>query len=122
MLVSAIGTSGLLRSFHASTPRWPGLPDGVSSLLFTAFFLLLLLELANRRRGRDLWSDPPRPDEPTMAHVHGLPNAAITPTVDPVNMALVMTPLLGLYFLGVIMARAVYRPRVTATSSTATSS
>lgn len=37
--------------------------------------------------------------------------AAITPTVDPVNMALVMGPLVGLYFLGVIMARAVYRPR-----------
>jgi sec-independent protein translocase protein TatC len=40
--------------------------------------------------------------------------AAITPTVDPVNMALVMAPLLGLYLLGVIMARIVYRPRVTA--------
>lgn len=39
--------------------------------------------------------------------------AAITPTVDPVNMTLVMIPLLGLYFLGVIMARAVYRPRST---------
>jgi len=37
--------------------------------------------------------------------------AAITPTVDPVNMALVMVPLLGLYFLGVLFARAVYRPR-----------
>jgi len=37
--------------------------------------------------------------------------AAITPTVDPVNMALVMGPLLGLYFIGVLMARAVYRPR-----------
>lgn len=37
--------------------------------------------------------------------------AAITPTVDPFNMALVMAPLVGLYFLGVIMARAVYRPR-----------
>jgi sec-independent protein translocase protein TatC len=37
--------------------------------------------------------------------------AAITPTVDPVNMLLVMAPLLGLYFLGVGMARAVYRPR-----------
>lgn len=37
--------------------------------------------------------------------------AAITPTVDPVNMFLVMVPLLGLYFLGVLMARAVYRPR-----------
>jgi sec-independent protein translocase protein TatC len=39
--------------------------------------------------------------------------AAITPTVDPVNMALVMAPLLGLYVLGVVMARIVYRPRVT---------
>ncbi len=35
-------------------------------------------------------------------------SAAITPTVDPVNMALVMGPLLALYFLGVLMARAVY--------------
>lgn len=37
--------------------------------------------------------------------------AAITPTIDPVNMFLVMIPLLGLYVLGVLMARAVYRPR-----------
>lgn len=37
--------------------------------------------------------------------------AAITPTVDPVNMALVMGPLLALYFLGIVMARMVYRPR-----------
>lgn len=37
--------------------------------------------------------------------------AAITPTVDPVNMILVMGPLLALYALGVLMARAVYRPR-----------
>ena len=42
--------------------------------------------------------------------------AAITPTVDPVNMALVMGPLVALYFLGVLMARAVYRPRVASTS------
>ncbi len=39
--------------------------------------------------------------------------AMITPTVDPVNMALVMAPLAALYFLGVLMARAVYRPRST---------
>lgn len=38
-------------------------------------------------------------------------SAAITPTVDPINMALVMLPLVGLYFLGVMMARAIYRPR-----------
>lgn len=37
--------------------------------------------------------------------------AAITPTVDPVNMFLVMVPLVGLYVLGILMARAVYRPR-----------
>ena len=37
--------------------------------------------------------------------------AMVTPTVDPVNMALVMGPLLALYFLGVIMAKAVYKPR-----------
>jgi sec-independent protein translocase protein TatC len=37
--------------------------------------------------------------------------AVITPTVDPLNMALVMGPLLGLYFLGVIFARMAYRPR-----------
>ena len=37
--------------------------------------------------------------------------AAITPTIDPVSMMLVMVPLLGLYVLGVLMARAVYKPR-----------
>lgn len=37
--------------------------------------------------------------------------AIITPTVDPLSMSLVMGPLLGLYFLGIIMARATYRPR-----------
>lgn len=37
--------------------------------------------------------------------------AAITPTVDPVNMILVLGPLLALYALGVLMARAAYRPR-----------
>ncbi len=39
--------------------------------------------------------------------------AIVTPTVDPVNMAIVMVPLLALYFLGVIMAKAVYKPRST---------
>lgn len=38
--------------------------------------------------------------------------AIITPTVDPLNMALVMAPLLTLYFLGVLFARLTYRPRV----------
>lgn len=38
--------------------------------------------------------------------------AVITPTVDPLNMALVMGPLLALYFLGVLFARMTYRPRI----------
>lgn len=37
--------------------------------------------------------------------------AAITPTVDPVNMLLAMAPLLLLYELGVFLSRLTYRPR-----------
>jgi sec-independent protein translocase protein TatC len=37
--------------------------------------------------------------------------AAITPTVDPINMMLVMLPLLLLYELGVFLSRLTYRPR-----------
>jgi len=37
--------------------------------------------------------------------------AAITPTVDPVNMLLVMVPLFFLYELGVFLSRLTYRPR-----------
>ncbi len=37
--------------------------------------------------------------------------AAITPTIDPVNMTIVMGPLIGLYFLSVGLAYLVYRPR-----------
>jgi sec-independent protein translocase protein TatC len=37
--------------------------------------------------------------------------AAITPTVDPMNMMLVMLPLFFLYELGVLLARLTYRPR-----------
>jgi len=37
--------------------------------------------------------------------------AAITPTVDPVNMLLVMVPLFLLYELGVFLSRLTYRPR-----------
>lgn len=43
--------------------------------------------------------------------------AAITPTVDPVNMFLVMLPLIGLYVLGILMARAVYKPRAQSASA-----
>jgi sec-independent protein translocase protein TatC len=37
--------------------------------------------------------------------------AIITPTVDPVNMMIVMVPLIVLYFLGVGLAYILYRPR-----------
>ncbi|MFQ5611146.1 MAG: twin-arginine translocase subunit TatC [Anaerolineae bacterium] len=37
--------------------------------------------------------------------------ALITPTPDPINMGLAMTPLLLLYLLGIILARVMYRPR-----------
>jgi sec-independent protein translocase protein TatC len=37
--------------------------------------------------------------------------ALITPTPDPVNMGLAMTPLLVLYLLGIVLARMMYRPR-----------
>lgn len=37
--------------------------------------------------------------------------AMITPTVDPVNMALLMAPLIALYFISVLFARLAQRPR-----------
>jgi sec-independent protein translocase protein TatC len=37
--------------------------------------------------------------------------AAITPTIDPVNMGLMMVPLLVLYELGALLARIMYRKR-----------
>lgn len=37
--------------------------------------------------------------------------AIITPTIDPVNMAIVMGPLLGLYLLSILLAKWVYRER-----------
>ncbi len=38
--------------------------------------------------------------------------AIITPTIDPVNMALALAPLILLYFMGVGLAYILYRPRV----------
>jgi sec-independent protein translocase protein TatC len=37
--------------------------------------------------------------------------AIITPTVDPINMALVMGPLIVLYFMSIILARIAYNPK-----------
>jgi len=38
--------------------------------------------------------------------------AAITPTVDPVNMALVMAPMSLLYFISILLSRIAYRGRI----------
>jgi sec-independent protein translocase protein TatC len=35
--------------------------------------------------------------------------AAVTPTVDPVNMGLVMAPLMGLYLISILLAAFVGR-------------
>ncbi len=43
-------------------------------------------------------------------------SAVITPTPDPFTMSLVMVPLLGLYVLGIIMARIAYKPRTSPAS------
>jgi sec-independent protein translocase protein TatC len=37
--------------------------------------------------------------------------AAVTPTVDPINMGLVMLPLMGLYVVSIVLAAIVRRPR-----------
>jgi sec-independent protein translocase protein TatC len=42
--------------------------------------------------------------------------AVITPTPDPVNMSLLMAPLLGLYFLGVLFAAFAGRRRAPSSS------
>lgn len=47
--------------------------------------------------------------------------AVITPTVDPINMMLVMGPLVVLYFVGIVMARLVYRPRAASIETAASS-
>jgi sec-independent protein translocase protein TatC len=38
-------------------------------------------------------------------------SAAITPTIDPVNMGLVMGPMIVLYFLGILLAKIAERSR-----------
>ncbi|UCD98984.1 MAG: twin-arginine translocase subunit TatC [Chloroflexota bacterium] len=38
-------------------------------------------------------------------------SAAITPTIDPINMALVMGPMIVLYFLGILLAKIAERTR-----------
>jgi sec-independent protein translocase protein TatC len=45
--------------------------------------------------------------------------AAITPTVDPVNMALVMGPMTLLYFISIGLSRIAYRARIRQERATA---
>lgn len=66
-LAAALATSGLLRSFHAATPRVPWLPHPVDSLLFLAAALLAGLHLVQRRTGRDLWPESPSARGPGLA-------------------------------------------------------
>jgi sec-independent protein translocase protein TatC len=37
--------------------------------------------------------------------------AAVTPTIDPVNMALVMIPMISLYFISIGMSQLAYAAR-----------
>ena len=48
-------------------------------------------------------------------------SAAITPTIDPVNMALVMGPMIVLYFLGIFLAKVAERGRPREISESETS-
>ncbi len=43
--------------------------------------------------------------------------ALITPTIDPLNMGLVMAPLIVLYAVGIVLAKMMYRPRPTYSNS-----
>lgn len=45
--------------------------------------------------------------------------ALVTPTPDPLNMGLVMAPLIVLYGLGIILAKMLYRPREAGSPATA---
>ncbi len=45
--------------------------------------------------------------------------AAITPTVDPFNMLMVMAPLIGLYGAGILLAFIAYRERTASSEAEA---
>jgi hypothetical protein len=51
LLLLTFFTAGLLRQFHAETPRAPNVHPVVGSLLFAAIFLLLLVAAREWRRG-----------------------------------------------------------------------
>ncbi len=59
VLIAAVITSGLLRSFHDQTPRL--FPGAFGSLLALGTFALLALHLLERREGRDLLGEAANP-------------------------------------------------------------
>jgi membrane protease YdiL (CAAX protease family) len=51
LILSTLATSGLLRQFHANTPRAPNVSPVVGSLLFAGLFFVLLVAAREWRRG-----------------------------------------------------------------------
>ena len=51
LVLSVLGTAGLLRQFHEQTPTSPYVPTVVGSLLFAAVFVLLLVSAREMRLG-----------------------------------------------------------------------
>ncbi len=66
VVVLALFTSGLIRSFHESTPRLPGFPPPFDSLLFAGAALAGLALLWARRDGRDLFTRLREPHRLTL--------------------------------------------------------
>lgn len=82
---------------------------GVAFEFPLVIFLLANLGLVNARQLRDNWR--------LAVVIIAILAALITPTVDPVNMALVMGPLTSLYFLSILLASLAQRRRATTTST-----
>jgi len=69
LVAAALFTSGLIRSFHESTPRLPGLPAPFDSLLFAGSLLAGLAVLWARRNGRDRFTPLREPHQLTLPQV-----------------------------------------------------
>ena len=69
LVAAALFTSGLIRSFHESTPRLPGLPAPLDNLLFAGALLAGLAVLWARRDGRDRFTPLREPHRLTLPQV-----------------------------------------------------
>ncbi len=69
LVAAALFTSWLIRSFHESTPRLPGLPAPFDSLLFAGALLAGLAVLWARREGRDRFTSLRAPHRLTLPQV-----------------------------------------------------